>query len=123
MIDYIRGRKLLESPFNLTKYEILRAVQEGILVPWESPDAEYIKKHEKHAILGADFERIWRAFPTPELQKRWVFEVLIKKRLLEEAREWLLKSDEEHIRLLSLDWVELSPSIPHPETFINTILP
>jgi hypothetical protein len=129
-MGWIKGRDLLEPPYNRTMREVFKAVQEGILVPWESPDAEYIKKHEKHAILGADFERIWRAFPTPELQKRWVSEVHIKESVLKNAREWLLKSDEEHIEAhkhaleLYQSWGEYSPrSLVSLEEYKNRMLP
>jgi hypothetical protein len=125
MTDLIKGRDLLESPYDLNRRDISKFVQDGTLVPYESPDAEYIKSHK---ILDADSERIWRVFPTPELQKKWLIELCLKQDRLEEAQKWSSKSDEEHIEYhkhdLNLDWGGAPPNyLVDLETFIDRNLP
>ncbi len=124
MTNWIKGYELLESPYNLAKHDIFKSVQEGVIVPHVSPDGAWIARHD---LLGVA-ERIWRVFPTPELQKKWVMEVFLKKGQLEDAQDWLAKSDEEHIEAhkhdLDLDWDGDSPKyLVNLETFIDRDLP
>ena len=84
MIEWIRGRELLEPPYNLTKRKVYNAVRDGVLVPWESPDGDHNN-------------RAWRVFPTRELQEDWL--KIIGGRLdleekLERAKGNSLKTDE-----------------------------
>jgi hypothetical protein len=125
MINWIKGQDLIESHHKYTKQELFKFVQEGALVPYCSPDAEWIKKYK---FTGPGVERIWRVFPTPELQKHWVMEVFLKKGKLEEAQDWLAKSDEDHIEAhkhdLGLDWDGNPPKyLSDIETFVDRDLP
>lgn len=88
MTDWIKGRELLDPPYNFTRRGVFNAVKEGILVPFESPD-------------GAETNRVWRVFPTPELQKEWLqiratIEIDLEP-ALERAEAFSQKTDEEII--------------------------
>lgn len=103
---WIKGRKLLELPYNLTRRDIFRAVKNGTLVPWEPQD-------------DVPSERVLRVFPTPELQEEWYWQLQHKIWRLNGAREWLSKSDAEHIEDYKRD-----PVLQHLkdlETFINAL--
>lgn len=125
MTIWILGRDLLTTTYNLTFQEIFNAVQEGSLVPRMSPDAEWIKRNE---YLDGP-ERMWRVFPTPDLQKKWLTEVCAKKANLEQNQRWFSMSDEEIV----LNQLTLYESIPRaipqdfnesdPEGFVRGKLP
>jgi hypothetical protein len=93
-MEWIKGRELLEPPYNLTRREISQAVQEGMLVPYESSDAHWTSGH---GFLDID-ERLWRVFPTCELQKEWLqtkAKLSDLENTLTNARKMSQKTDEE----------------------------
>ncbi len=112
MTDWIKGRELLEPPYNLTRRDIFNAVKEGILVPWESPD-------------GDQTNRVWRVFPNDDLHDEFMNLSLLQDKL-ERAQKWSIKSDEDcieaHKHDLDLEWVGECP-LADLETFINHVLP
>jgi endogenous inhibitor of DNA gyrase (YacG/DUF329 family) len=106
MIEWIKGRELLDPPYNLSRRDIFKAVKDGILVPWEPQD-------------DVPSERVLRVFPTSELQEEWYWQLQHKIWRLNGAREWLSKSDAEHIEIYKHD-----PVLQHLkdlETFINAL--
>jgi hypothetical protein len=125
MICWIRGKDLLAPPFNLTKCEILKAVQKGDFVPFMSPDGEWIKENE---FLEPDGERVWRVFPNDKLYRKYEDLISLQYRL-ELAQTWSQKSDEWHIEAFkhdkNLDWVDDPPPSLRIdlETYINEKLP
>jgi hypothetical protein len=121
MTDWIKGRELLEPPYNATRQDIFKAVQEGNLVPWTSPDYDWIKRHGSLE----DPEQIVRTFPNDELQEKYK-RLLVQQEVLEKAQRWSRKSDEEcieaHKHDIGLNWVEKCP-LPDLETYVNETLP
>ena len=120
--EYLKGRELLDPPFNLTKRSFFQLIKDGKLVPWGSPDAEYIRRHR-----AVNFpERMHRIFPTDRLTEKYR-KLLGLEYALSCAQEWHSKSNGWHIEGYkhdrNLNW-DPPPFLQFDlETYINEILP
>jgi hypothetical protein len=100
MTKWIRGRKLLDPPYNLTESDLFEAVIDGSLVPLDKQGR--------------------RVFPNDDLEKK--YERLLALQLdLDEAEERFLKSDEDRIadRKLELDHGFVGNIAPDIKTYIE----
>jgi hypothetical protein len=119
MEEWIKGSELLDPPYKLTKRYFFKAVQEGILVPYTSIDADWIREYGS---LGEGEERVWRDFPTKELKRKY-FTLMSLKGWLESAQKFWSMSDEEIIEREKSAIVRGESAHPDLETFIHEILP
>jgi hypothetical protein len=142
---WIQGYELLEPPYNkppysYTKDKILNDVVEGTLVPYYSPDRDWFRRHDNPAFVAGVVERMFRVFPTKELEEKWK-SIPGKRDALQRSSDLSQQTDEElileHKQLLN-DYqalehearlkgyqhdVGLLVSQPDLETFINSTLP
>ena len=122
-MNWKKGRKLLEPPYSLSEDGIFKAVHEGNLVPYESPDADFIKRR---GYLEPHSERIWRYLPTLKLDEKYKH-LLHLQDMLDRAQKWVLISDEEHIDAykndLNIGWGGGPPCLTDLETYASKTLP
>jgi hypothetical protein len=89
-LEGIQGRKLLESHY-LTKEDILNAVKEGFLVPWESVEADWVRKNKIY-----DLPERWRRVVPPKFKNKNQHLFYLHGKLTQ-LQNWSSKSNESHM--------------------------